>query len=99
MALTEASPVSSSYSAPTMSTSPLAMQSLNNDEVDFNEDGHLEGQLRNMIVSDRNGMGRALRSLWFAGNTVNPNLDDEQIGQMLYHWMRKDGIMRRMSLP
>jgi hypothetical protein len=63
-----------------------------NRDADFNEDGNLLAQIQNMIQSDRNATGRAIRQLWFAGSVVNPNMEDSQIGAMIYNWMRKDGL-------
>jgi len=62
----------------------------------------VEAQLREMFVSE-NGAGRMLRQLWFAGRTVNPDLDDTQVGSMIWGWLQRDGwrfrkVGERMSL-
>lgn len=51
----------------------------------------VQAQLQKMFLSDTNTTGRMLRNLWFAGKTVNQDLDDAQIGTMVWQWLRKDG--------
>jgi len=62
----------------------------------------VQSQLQAMFLS-QGGTGQMMRQLWFAGRTVNPDLDDAQIGSMLWGWLQRDGwrfrqVGERMSL-
>jgi hypothetical protein len=59
------------------------------DQDRFNR--RVQAQLQQMFVSDTNSTGRMLRQLWFAGRAVNTDLNDEQIGSMVWSWLKKDG--------
>lgn len=63
--------------------------------AEFDDESNLSAQLNAMILSDRTGIGRSIRQLWFSGRAVNPTMDDAQVGQMIYHWLRKDGMTFR----
>jgi hypothetical protein len=51
----------------------------------------VQAQLQDMFLSDTNTTGRQLRNLWFAGRSVNDDLDDTQVGAMIWSWLKKDG--------
>lgn len=50
----------------------------------------VQAQVEAMFLSDQDSLGRWMRSIWFAGRTVNTDLNDAQVGAMVYQWLRKD---------
>lgn len=63
--------------------------------IDPDEDdpynSRLRSQLQAMFLGETGSVGRQIESLWFSGKIANPDLDDAQVGALIWSWLIKDG--------